>query len=94
MSATSSVPADQPNQRRAARKVEPGLLLAAQHVEPHPGALHDLFEHLLAVRRLAHGARDEAAEVLDALVLGGLDALAHEVGEAVAAPLGDPARRR
>ena len=46
-------------------------------------------EHVVAVRGLADGAGDEAAEVLDARVLGHLDALLHEAGEPVAPRVGD-----
>ena len=70
---------------------EPGLLLTAQHVERDAGALDDRGEHVVAVRGLADGAGDEAAEVLDALVLGDVEALLHEVGEPVAALVGDQA---
>ena len=94
MSATSRVPADQPNQRRAARKVSRASSSPLSTSSDTPVRSTDGGEHVVAVGGLADGARDEAAEVLDALVLGDVEALLHEVGEPVAALVGDQARRR
>ena len=91
MSATSRVPGRPAEPAPGGEEGQPGLLLTAQHVERDAGALDDRGEHVVAVRGLADGAGDEAAEVLDALVLGHLEALLHEAGEPVAALVGDQA---
>ena len=68
---------------------QPRLVLTAQHVERDAGALDDGREHVVAVRGLADGAGDEAAEVLHPLVLGHVEALLHEAREPVSAGVGD-----
>ena len=77
--------ADVGDEQRPGRPAEPApggeegqarLLLTAEDVERDAGHLADVGQHGLPVRGLADGAGDEGADVLDALVLGDLRALA------------------
>ena len=67
------------------------LLLAGEDLELLRRLLADPGEDLLAVRGLADGARDEGQQLLDALVLGDLEALLDERHEPVGPAVLDPA---
>ncbi len=69
MSSTSSRPADQPNQRRAARNVSRASSSPESTRSAVPVAEADPLQHLLAVARLAHRGGGERQDLLDALVL-------------------------
>ena len=94
MSRTSSRPADQPYQRRTARKVSPRLVLAGEDLERRPGLALDLGDDLLAVGRLADGRRGEGEDLLDALVLRLGERLADERVEPLGPVCRDPAAGR
>ena len=81
MSMTSSRPLDQPNHRRAARNVTRDSSTPLRTSSCDARLLPDPLDDRVAVRRLAHRGRGEGEELLDALVLGDLEALAEELDE-------------
>src|SRR4029079_1159426 len=70
---------------------EARLVFAGQHVDADAGLVVHVVEHVLAVAGVAHGGGGEADALLAALVLGHDDGGGDEVGERVAALLGDVA---
>ena len=88
MSITSSRPEDQPNQRRAARKVSRASSCAGHHVDLRTGLLADPGQDLLAVHGLPDGRGRERDDVLDALVLRDAQRLLDDPAQAALARLG------
>ena len=83
MSKTASRPADQPNQRRTARKVSRASSSPGSTSIATPVSLGDVVEHLVAVGGVAHRRGREAEHVLAALVLGDHDGVGDERGQRV-----------
>ena len=83
MSSTRSRPLDQPNHRRTARKVSRASSRPERTSSSPPVSSPTAVENRLPVGRLTHSRRREGHNVLYALVVGELHALAHEVDQPV-----------
>ena len=89
MSKTARRPADQPNQRRTARKVSRASSSPESTSSDTPVSGLDVGEDLVGVDGVAHRGGGEAEHLLAALVVGDPRRLGTEVGEGVDALLGD-----